>query len=60
MIRTASRSVKTERFTWEGSQPLGLGSDDARQQVYVIGKTTLLKKPVVLHIARGAGVGLIA
>ena len=53
-----------ERHTWESSQPFGLGREDARQHVYVIGKTgvgktTLLKNLIIQHIARGDGVGLI-
>ena len=53
-----------ERHGWDSSQPFGLGREDARQHVYVIGKTgvgktTLLKNLIVQHIARGDGVGLI-
>ena len=53
-----------ERHGWESSQPFGLGREDARQHVYVIGKTgvgktTLLKNLIIQHIARGDGVGLI-
>lgn len=53
-----------ERHGWESSQPFGLGREDARQHMYVIGKTgvgktTLLKNLIVQHIARGDGVGLI-
>ena len=52
------------RHGWESSQPFGLGREDARQHVYVIGKTgvgktTLLKNLIIQHIARGDGVGLI-
>lgn len=52
------------RHGWESSQPFGLGREDARQHVYVIGKTgvgktTLLKNLIVQHIARGDGVGVI-
>ncbi len=52
------------RHGWESSQPFGLGREDARHHVYVIGKTgvgktTLLKNLIVQHIARGDGVGLI-
>jgi hypothetical protein len=52
------------RHGWGDPQPVGIASADARQHVYVIGKTgsgktTLLRNLIVQHIALGHGVGLI-
>ena len=49
---------------WGEVHPFGLSSTDARQHVYVIGKTgsgktTLLRNLIVQHIAAGHGVGVI-
>ncbi len=53
-----------EHDHWGESRPFGLSSTDARQHVYVIGKTgsgktTLLRNLIVQHIAAGHGVGVI-
>lgn len=59
-----SHIIIGERHGWGDPQSFGLGPEDARQHVYIIGKTgvgktTLLKNLIVQHIARGDGVGLI-
>ncbi len=53
-----------ERHGWGQSLPFGIFAVDARQHVYVIGKTgsgktTLLRNLILQHIALGHGVGLI-
>ena len=53
-----------ERDLWGPPLPFGLSTGDARQHVYLIGKTgsgktTLLRNLLVQHIAAGHGVGLI-
>jgi DNA helicase HerA-like ATPase len=53
-----------ERQGWGRPQPFGISAPDARQHVYVIGKTgsgktTLLRNLILQHIALGHGVGLI-
>jgi energy-coupling factor transporter ATP-binding protein EcfA2 len=52
------------RDGWGGTLPFGIANADARQHVYVIGKTgsgktTLLKNLIAQHIEAGHGVGLI-
>lgn len=49
---------------WGQQLPFGLSAADARQHVYLIGKTgsgktTLLRNMIIQHIAAGHGVGLI-
>ena len=49
---------------WGDSLPFGLSAADARQHLYLIGKTgsgktTLLRNLIVQHLAAGHGVGLI-
>jgi len=53
-----------ERDHWGDSSPFGLSAADARQHLYLIGKTgsgktTLLRNLIVQHLAAGHGVGLI-
>ena len=53
-----------ERQEWGHSTPFGISAVDARQHMYVIGKTgvgktTLLQNMLVQRIERGEGVGLI-
>ena len=53
-----------ERDPWGPALPFGLSTADARQHLYLIGKTgsgktTLLRNLLVQHIAAGHGVGLI-
>ena len=53
-----------EREGWGRPLPFGISAVDARQHVYVIGKTgsgktTLLRNMLIQHIAAGNGVGLI-
>ena len=52
------------RDHWGQSTPFGLSPADARQHLYLIGKTgsgksTLLRNLIVQHLAAGHGVGLI-
>lgn len=53
-----------KRHGWGDSQPFGIGTDDQRQHVYIIGKTgsgksTLLRNLILQHILLGHGVGVI-
>jgi hypothetical protein len=53
-----------ERHTWGDTQAFGIAAADARQHLYIIGKTgsgksTLLRNLILQHIALGHGVGLI-
>jgi energy-coupling factor transporter ATP-binding protein EcfA2 len=53
-----------KREGWGDPQPFGISSVDARQHVYIIGKTgsgktTLLRNLILQHIELGHGVGLI-
>ena len=53
-----------ERDHWGQPLPFGLSATDARQHLYLIGKTgsgktTLLRNLLIQHIAAGHGVGLI-
>jgi energy-coupling factor transporter ATP-binding protein EcfA2 len=53
-----------ERHGWGAPQPVGLAHTDARQHLYVIGKTgsgktTLLRNLILQHLTLGHGVGLI-
>lgn len=53
-----------ERHGWGEPRPFGIGPVDARQHMYVIGKTgsgktTLLRNLIIQHIALGHGVGVI-
>jgi hypothetical protein len=53
-----------ERPGWGDARPFGIAAIDARQHLYLIGKTgsgktTLLKNLIVQHIALGHGVGVI-
>ena len=52
------------RLGWDSPVPFGLGLDDLRRHLYVVGQTgvgksTLLKNLLIQHIAAGHGVGLI-
>ena len=63
-MKNDSPIIIGERHGWNDSQPFGIGRGDARQHIYVIGKTgvgktTLLKNLIVQHIAAGHGVGVI-
>ena len=53
-----------EREGWGDPQPFGISAVDARQHIYIIGKTgsgktTLLRNLIIQHIALGHGVGVI-
>jgi hypothetical protein len=53
-----------ERIGWASQQLFGISREDARQHVYVIGKTgsgktTLLRNLIMQHVELGHGVGLI-
>ncbi len=53
-----------EREQWGQREPFALSPGDARQHLYVIGKTgsgktTLLRNLILQHLAAGHGVGLI-
>jgi hypothetical protein len=53
-----------QRIGWGDPQPFGIAAVDARQHIYIIGKTgsgktTLLHNMIVQHITLGHGVGLI-
>ena len=53
-----------ERSGWNKIQPFGISPTDARQHIYLIGKTgsgktTLLRNLIVQHIDQGHGVGVI-
>ena len=53
-----------EREGWGTSQRFGISAADARQHIYIIGKTgsgktTLLRNLILQHITLGHGVGLI-
>jgi hypothetical protein len=53
-----------ERLGWGDPRPFGISAVDARQHIYIIGKTgsgktTLLHNMIVQHITLGHGVGLI-
>jgi type IV secretory pathway TraG/TraD family ATPase VirD4 len=53
-----------ERHGWGEPHPFGISRIDARQHVYVIGKTgsgktTLLRNLILQHITQGHGMGLI-
>jgi hypothetical protein len=52
------------RQAWGDPQPFGIGREDQRHHIYIIGKTgsgktTLLHNMIVQHILRGDGVGLL-
>ena len=53
-----------ERWDWGAPRPFGISAVDARQHVYLIGKTgsgktTLLRNIIVQHVRAGHGVALI-
>lgn len=53
-----------ERHGWGEPKVFGIGAEDARQHIYIIGKTgsgktTLLRNLILQHIALGHGVGVI-
>jgi hypothetical protein len=53
-----------EREGWGDLRPFGISASDARQHIYIIGKTgsgktTLLRNLIIQHIALGHGVGVI-
>jgi hypothetical protein len=53
-----------EREGWGDPRPFGIAAADARQHIYIIGKTgsgktTLLRNLIIQHIAYGHGVGVI-
>ncbi len=53
-----------ERSGWGEPRPFGIGTEDRRRHLYLVGqtgagKTTLLKNLIVQHIAAGHGVGVI-
>src|SRR5258708_6283156 len=53
-----------ERLGWGDPQPFGIAAVDARQHIYIIGKTgsgktTLLHNMILQHMALGHGLGLI-
>lgn len=63
-MKNDSPIIIGERHGWNDSQSFGIGREDARQHIYVIGKTgvgktTLFKNLIVQHIAAGHGVGVI-
>src|SRR5712672_2508665 len=53
-----------QRHEWGGDTPFGLGVEERRQHVYVIGQTgtgksTLLRNLILQDIEAGRGVGLV-
>jgi energy-coupling factor transporter ATP-binding protein EcfA2 len=58
------KAIIGNREGWGQSIPFGVGIEDSRQHLYVIGKTgsgktTLLKSLIIQHIQAGHGVGVI-
>jgi DNA helicase HerA-like ATPase len=66
-LETANNNESVQighRHGWGQPQPFGIGTEDQRQHIYVIGKTgsgksTLVRNLIVQHILLGHGVGLI-
>jgi len=64
MIKEPEIIIGERQEGWGDPRPFGISAPDARQHLYVIGKTgsgktTLLHNLLVQRIARGEGVGLI-